>query len=192
MGDLNNSFHQELTKEYFEAIKKLNQEGTERSRARIMELEIEHKSLKEKMKNISEWTETHEAENDYNFKNIKFGNKLISEKVVPKQNEKINMLIDFNHETVKYTSEANKAAQKAIESLATSKKETEKFMEETRKDNKKFIRGILIGVFMLLLASIVNTIPQFLKLNQDHGNQSELMESLGVLTEELKKMGDDK
>lgn len=174
MLENNQSFHQELTQKYYDLIEKLNKEGTERSRNRIMEIDLEQKRVKKEMEDFVKWKDSHEADNDYNFKNIRFGNELINKEVIPTQNKKINGLIDFNKETLKCTSEANQAAKQAVQILS-----------ESRKDNRKFLRGLWVSLFIMVAASIYT---HSLTVNVDTNNQTQLVQYLDRLIEKLENL----
>lgn len=173
MSENNYSFHQELKKEYFDEIKRLNMEGTERSRNRILVLELEQKNLEEQIKGFSKWKDAHESENDYDFKNAKFGNNLISKDIIPRQNKKIDLAVTYSQDASRNTADANKAAQMAVTLL-----------EEGRKDNRKFIRGFLVSIILLVLATVFS---QTMKLLQDSNNQKQTVQYLETLTKQLQK-----
>lgn len=166
MDDHSQPFNQELSKEIYDEISRLNKEGTEASRIRLSKLDAD-------IKYWQEWRKEHESSNKSDLVSARHGIKLIAEDLIPRQNEKINVAINYSQDAVRCTAEANKAAQKAVVVL-----------EEGRKDNKRFIRGFLVSIFLLVMATIFS---QTMKLIQDSGNQKQTVEYLEMLTKQLQR-----
>lgn len=165
---------QELSKEIYAEISRLNKEGTAKSRERLVKLEETILYWKKRIEDLNKWKYDHESSNKSDLVSVKHGSKLIAEELIPKQNEKISLAITYSKDAIQCTAEANKAAQKAVLVL-----------QESQKDNKKFLIGLWVSLFLMVGTSIYT---HSLTVTKDTVNQVQLVKYLEKFLFKLEKI----
>jgi uncharacterized coiled-coil protein SlyX len=173
--DENQSFNERLFEGIQNEIKELNKIGTAASRLHIAKLEERLKYFQDKLKYFDEWKDEHKAENDYEFKSIATGNKVLFEGILPEQKKRTDMAVDFAKKS------AEEAARACI-AVEASKDIVSEAKEISRSTDVKLTLMILVMIGGIFVSSVFG----FLKYFQDKDNQKEMIKYLrsGVAVKE--------